>query len=101
MTEQTDEGERMHVVTVRFADSTKLGTKIQRVYDESFFMPQGSWRLIEPSLVEFAVILDGEVPFVAELGHLKSALNEVGVSWEITKVGDEEEHRDLDPCFAA
>lgn len=56
--------------------------------------------------VEFAIVLDGEVPLKPELEDLTagiSALYDGGDmpqgSWRVVSVGPEEDHRDLDPCF--
>jgi hypothetical protein len=94
--------QRMHVVTVRFPAGTAL-RKIQTAYDDGFIMPDGSWRRIEtdPPTVEIGCVLDGEVPFEKELEFLKQGLAEfVTPDFEIISVGAEEDHRDLDPCFA-
>lgn len=93
--------QRMHVVTVKFGDGENLGQRIQSAYDDGFIMPDGSWRLIEkePPTVQFGCVLD-DVPFPQELENLEEGLREfVGDDWEIISVGDEEPHRDLDPCF--
>lgn len=60
--------------------------------------------------VEFAIVLDGEVPLAAELKDLTSSIRKLyedddlpvsmpNGSWRVVSVGPEEDHRDLDPCF--
>lgn len=93
--------QRMHVVTVQFASGANLA-QIQSAYDDGFIMPDGSWRRIseDPPVVEIAAVLD-DLPFEIELSNLKAGLNEfVDAPFEVLNVGEEEDHRDLDPCFA-
>lgn len=56
--------------------------------------------------VEFAIVLDGEVPLAAELSDLTAGIQSLyeggdipNGSWRVVSVGLEEDHRDLDPCF--